>query len=305
MKTLIILLTLIVVLTEFSESQTARGEGKPGPLIQPIVDVDNSIPKGKLPEEDNFSRDAVAVVIGISHYKNEPTVPSVDYATRDANVMKRYLIEMFGYQEQRIIVAEDANASLADFKRIFEEQLVNFVHTKRSDVFVYYSGHGAPDVETKDAYFVPYDCNPNYAKSTGYRLKEFYERLARLDARSVTVVIDACFSGGSERGSIIKDVSPVGIEVENPVAALENGIVFTASKSQQLSNWYREKRHGLFTYFFLRGLRGDADSNKDKEITAEEMEGYLIAHVPEVARSRNREQIPEVAGNKKRVLVKF
>lgn len=265
------------------------------------IDVDQNIPKGRVKNAD-----AVAVVIGISRYKNVD-VPSVDFAKRDATVMKQYLTNQFGFDERRIIYADDENAALTDFKRIFEEQLANYVQEGKSDVFIYYSGHGVPDPETKEAYFVPYDCNPNYAKSTGYKLSEFYERLSTLKARTVTVVIDACFSGASEKGMLLKNISPVFIRFRSPIAGIDNGIVFTSSTGQQVSTWYHNKKHGLFTYFFLKGLRGDADKNGDKQVTVEEMENYLTLTVPGQARYlSNREQTPQViARNKERVLVRY
>jgi hypothetical protein len=60
--------------------------------------------------------------------------------------------------------------------------------------------------------------------------------------------------------------------------------VWSSSTENQLSNWYPEKKHGLFTFFFLKGLQGAADANGDRRITAEEMEKYLNENVPEKAR---------------------
>jgi hypothetical protein len=267
----------------------------------PGIDVDMNIP-----QMQKKNPDAVAVVIGISRYKNQD-VPSVDYAKRDAAVMKQYLINMFGYDERRILYVEDENASLSALKMLFEEQLKNYVKPGKSDVFVYYSGHGAPDPESKEAFFVPYDCNPTYAKSTGYRVNEFYNRLTQLKARSVTVVLDACFSGSTPKGMLLKQVSPIFVTVENPLMNIENSLLFSSSTGQQLSNWYAEKKHGLFTYYFLKGLQGAADANGDKQVTAEEMERYLMANVPDQARYlNNREQTPQVMTKDKRtVLVKY
>lgn len=265
------------------------------------VDVDQKIPEGK-----GKNPDAVAVVIGISRYKNKD-VPPVDYAKRGAAVMKEYVVKTLGYDERRIIYAEDENAALADFKKIFEEQLRNTIRPGKSDVFIYYQGHGAPDPETKQAFFVPYDCDPSYAKSTGYPVREFYERLSKLSARSVTVVLDACFSGSTPKGMLLKQVSPVFVSVEEPAMLLENGIVFASSTGQQLSNWYPEKKHGLFTYYFLKGLRGEADKDGDKQVTVGEMEEYLSSQVPDQARYlNNREQTPQVMGrDKQRVVVRY
>lgn len=106
---------------------------------------------------------------------------------------------------------------------------------------------------------------------------------------------------------MLKGISPIFIKVKNPIAVLDNGVVFTSSGGNQVSTWYHEKNHGLFTYFFLKGLRGAADADKNTEITVDEMESYLLNNVPDTARYlNNREQTPQViAKDKERLLVTF
>ncbi|MFC1547865.1 caspase domain-containing protein [Candidatus Neomarinimicrobiota bacterium] len=257
----------------------------------PTSDIDIEIPATTLSNPS-----AVGVVIGITKYAH-PDVPQVDYARRDARLMREYLIQTMGYREENIITAIDEEATKASFNRIFEGQLANYITPGESDVFIYYSGHGAPDVENASAYFVPHDADPNYASQTGYSLDQFYRQLNDLDVRSMTVVLDACFSGGSEAGMLIQEASPIFISVENPAANLSNGVVLTSSSGDQISSWYREKGHGLFTYFFLKGLRGEADGDQDGKVTSEEVFGYLMENVPYLARRLfNREQIPQLMG---------
>ncbi len=262
------------------------------------VDVDMNIPKTQ-----SKNPDAVALVIGISRYKN-PNVPSVDYAKHGATIMKEYLVNTLGYSEKRIIYAEDENAGKNDFN-IMLQKLANYVKPGKSDVFVYYNGHGAPDTKSNEAFFVPYDCDPEYANVSGYPVSEFYGQIGKLPARTITVVLDACFSGSTPKGLLFKGVSPALLKVKNPIAAIQNGVVFSSSSENQLSNWYPEKKHGLFTYFFLKGLEGAADANGDKQITVAELEKYLNDNIPDKAREQNREQTPQVLGDKNRVLVKY
>ncbi len=257
----------------------------------PTSDVDIDIPAAMTPRPD-----AVGVVIGVTEYAHQD-VPRVDFARRDARLMRDYLVKAMGFREENIIMAIDQEATKAAFNRIFEGQLQNYIKPGLSDVFVYYSGHGAPDVESSSGYFVPHDADPNYAAQTGYSLDRFYTQLNELEARSVTVVVDACFSGGSEAGMLIQQASPIFISVENPAANLKNGVVLTSSSGNQISSWYREKGHGLFTYFFLKGIRGEADGDRDGTVTSEEVFGYIMENVPYLARRLfNREQTPQLMG---------
>ena len=82
---------------------------------------------------------AVAVVIGNKNYKN-PNVPSVDYAVRDAAVVKEYLVKTLGFEERNILYY--TNADNADFRNIFGDnneyrgELYDAVK-KGGDVFIF------------------------------------------------------------------------------------------------------------------------------------------------------------------------
>ena len=158
----------------------------------------------------------------------------------------------------------------------------------------------------KAPYLVPYDFDSYAIEDTGYNLNDFYTHLSELKAKTVTVVLDACFSGSSEKGMVIKEISPVFLEVNNPVIKINNGVVITSSTGKQMSSWYHNKRHGLFTYYFLMGLRGAADANQDETVTVAEMQAFLDSNVPKKASFLyNREQTPQIVGNLERVLLKY
>lgn len=256
------------------------------------------------PITGNREPDAVAVVIGISRYENKD-VPRVDYARRDAATVKEYLIRTLGFDAKNIIELYDEEATLSRLNSVFRTKLKNVVAPGKSDVFVFFSGHGVPDVSKKEPYLAPYGLDPADIDNTGFILKDLYEQLAKIDAKSITVAIDSCFSGSSERGAIIKDISPVFLDVANPMLKVKNGVIFTASSSKQVSSWYHKKQHGLFTYFFLNGLRGKADKDNDGLVTVKELEEYIKRNVRDQARQLNREQTPEVTGATDKVLVRY
>ncbi|MGD0037106.1 MAG: caspase family protein [Bacteroidota bacterium] len=274
--------------------------------VVPFSDVDLNIPKTSM-----HSPDAVAVVIGISDYQ-DPDVPKVKYGRQDAGIMRQYLINTLGYDEKNILPRNpDQIITAGVFKTLIRQQLPSYIKPGISDVFIYYSGHGAPNTTTQKAFFVPADCNPNYInEDNGYLVNTFYDDLSKLPCRSLTIVLDACFSGLSGGGGmIVKNASPLFISVQHPLLGKDSTTIFAASLSDQVSNWYPEKRHGLFTYFFLKGLQGAADLNNDGAITIGEMEQYIqdenIA-VPYISRREfQRPQMPQVVGkDKQMVLVK-
>ncbi|MBZ4642556.1 MAG: hypothetical protein PWQ25_1649 [Deferribacteres bacterium] len=81
-------------------------------------------------------------------------------------------------------------------------------------------------------------------------------------------------------------------------------MLFTSSLVNHVSTWYPEKEHSMFTYWFLKGLQGNADGNGDKKITVAEMANYLKDNVPYEARKQHGvEQTPQTDGNPSDVLV--
>jgi hypothetical protein len=266
------------------------------------VDVDMEIPKGR-----KAGKHDIAVVIGNRNY-TQPGVPDVEFAHRDARVMKEYLVKTFGFRPENIIYEEDA--TLSRFNEIFGSKdnhrgkLFNFIKKDVSNVFIYYVGHGAPDLKSEEAYFVPVDANPQYIATNGYRLQSFYNNLSLIPANRMTIVIDSCFSGNSDKGMLFKNISPAMVRVKKQYKGPKNALIITSAAVDEVSSWYGEKKHSLFTYYFLKGLQGDADADGDKKIVVGEMKKYLKENVPYMARRiTGAEQHPVISGNDKDILV--
>lgn len=267
------------------------------------VDVD-------LPRARRSNPDGVAVIIGNRDY-NDPGIYPVEFAKADAGAMKKYVLQALGYKEDNVIYLQ--NASYSDLRSIFgtesdpQGRLHNLIFPDRSDVFVYYSGHGVPGLEDRRGYLLPANVKAEDAQKNGYSLDLLGRNLAQLPAKSVTLVVDACFSGQSEEGLLIQDASPVYIEVTDPFVRISNGSSFFASMGKEIASWFPEQKHGLFTYYFLKGLRGEADANKDKRVTVAEIEQYLSETVPyKVRRLTGRSQHPVITATEKdRVLARY
>jgi len=267
------------------------------------VDVDIQVPKTAM-----HNPDAVAVVIGNRNYQHKD-IPTVKYARQDADIVKQYLMKTLGFKEGNIILETDATK--ARFEALFGIRgdhygiLNDYVKPGRSDVFIYYSGHGAPDLKKMKAYFIPADCDPAKVSLNGYALELFYENISKMNARTITVVMDACFSGGSNSGAtLIKSASPALIKIDTSIATKENAVVLTSSEGDQISSWFDEKRHGLYTYFFLKAIGGAADMNKDSQITFREVQDFVSDRsegVPYWAKRLHggRTQIPTLVGQRK------
>ncbi|UZR98848.1 caspase family protein [Chondrinema litorale] len=253
------------------------------------------------------NENAIAVVIGNALYEY---AKPVDFAINDATAVKKYLVDVFGFLEGNIYYLE--NASKGDFERFFGNstypngKLFNSVRANLSDVFVFYSGHGAPGLKDQKGYFVPVECDPQYVELSGYSLDVFYKNLSQIPAKSMTVVLDACFSGAD----VYENISPIVIASKG-ADGLKNGIVLSSTSENQVATWYNDKGHGMFTYFFLKALQNkNADYNKDKAISYEELFKYVSDKnygVPYYSRRLHGvEQDPVIQGeNPEKVMVSF
>ncbi|TAE12412.1 MAG: caspase family protein [Bacteroidetes bacterium] len=267
-----------------------------------ISDVDKGLPRAQYQNPD-----AIAVVIGNANYEK---TKSVDYALNDAYAMKQYLITSFGFKEANIFYLEDARKG--DFELMFgvkgnaKGKLFNNVKAGKSDVVIFYAGHGATGLNDKNAYFVPVDCDAQYLEIGGYPTDVFYQNLAQVPAKSFTVWLDACFSGTE----LVQNVSPIVVKGKG-VAGLREGILMASSTDDQYSTWYPEQGHGLFTYFLLKGIQqARADKNGDNRLTFNELYQYMsdkTEGVPYWARKLNNiEQVPLIKGNTiEKVLIEY
>ncbi|MBI3398172.1 MAG: caspase family protein, partial [Deltaproteobacteria bacterium] len=226
--------------------------------------------------------------IGIENYRD---LPQAEFAVRDAKITKEYLIRVMGFPEENIVSLLNERATKGDIEGYMGTWLKNNVE-RDSAVFIYYAGHGAPNPLTGEAFIIPFDGNPAFPEATGIPLKNLYQKLADLNVKETFVVMDSCFSGGGGRSVMAKVGRPMAISVENPVLASGNVVVMTAASGTEISSSYPEKRHGLFTYFFLKGLQGDADFNGDKTVSLAELYNYVTPQVKKIAKERQMEQTP-------------
>ena len=235
-------------------------------------------------------RDAVALVIGISKYRDE-AIPQVRYAKHDAEIMAAYLEAVGGISRSNIKVLMDEGATSSDLSAYIEEWLPRQV-SKDTTVFVYYAGHGTPNPATGKAFLLPYDGHPDFQTKL-YPLDRLYEHLERLPAKEVVVMLDSCFSGASGRSVLPAGTRPMVIEIQNPVLLSGKLAILAAATGTQVSSDYDKEQHGLFTYYLLKGLRGEADSDKNGTVEVDELFQYVRSAVTSVAsKELNRDQTP-------------
>ena len=126
-----------------------------------------------------------------------------------------------------------------------------------------------------------------------------------MNAKSVTVFLDACFSGVNRNNEmLLADARPVYLEIDESYTG--NVTVFSAAGGKEISSSWPEKKHGLFSYYLMKGMRGDADMDNDKNITYGELGDFIKENVSITAGMLDREQTPSLTTqNINKVLISF
>ncbi len=233
----------------------------------------------KAPENPND----IAVIIGNADYsKQGKDIPNVVPAYADAEGFKRYVTKALGVREGNIINLRDATSaqmvSVFGSRENHKGKLFNWVRPGQSNVTIYYAGHGAPAGADGSAYMVPADADAATIELNGYPLSTLYRNLGKIPARSITVVLEACFSGAAQGGAVISNASPVFMKSKAPEIP-PNVTVIAAGGTNQMASWEKDKSQGLFTKYFLKGMSGEADAkphgNGDGKVGYGELERYL------------------------------
>jgi len=238
----------------------------------------------------------IALIVGTSSYK-DPSI-NLKYADADAKALYDLITNpalgpaAFHREDVRLLLNEKATVQEINIG------LRQFLMQARENDFVlfFFAGHGAPDPDhPQDLYLLAHDTDPNNIAGTGLLMGEVRDEIAKIPARDVLILTDACHSAGmaapkSIRGITVNPIHQVFLDKMNHASG---GLaVLTASEAAQVSfensKW---EQHGVFTHFVLEGLQGAADANADHVVTLGELMEYVRDKVKEATHSK---QIPTI-----------
>ncbi len=244
-------------------------------------------------------RDAVAVVIGIADYRS---LPKAEFANDDARAFYDYAIRALGIKPENIKLLVDSDAEEAEILKTFRTWLPSRVKST-TEVYVFYSGHGLPMADGKGLYLVPPRADREVIDDTAIPFSKLNAAITLAKPKSVTIFLDSCYSGQARSGeTLVASARPVQLKSDSRYFP-ENFTVITASQNDQISSSNPELQHGIFSYYLMKGMEGDADANRDGKITLGEMQTYLTENVGRHAAMMSRKQEPQLIGDVNRILV--
>jgi hypothetical protein len=207
----------------------------------------------------------LALLIGVNEYD---AVPDLRGAVNDVELLRSVLSSKAGFAERDIELLLDRAATR---RGIFEAIDRLAARAKPSDVvYVHYSGHGSQvkdlngdEADGLDETLVPTNGRTkNVADITD---DELAERLARVRAESVAIVLDACHSGTGtrrvlQRRSVPRDerselYAQNATRAVVPIAGKRHVLMSgAASDEEALDGPVDGRPHGLFSYALARSL---------------------------------------------------
>ena len=243
-----------------------------------------------------------AVVVGISRYE-DPGIPDLKYAAKDADQIAKTLIERAGYPADHVSLLTDEKATLSQIKiaiagmrSVEENNLVLF----------YFAGHGRADINPPVAdrrdklvwkYLVTHDARGEHLDLTALSLDDLQANFARLPSKHQVYLLDSCYSG--EGRSLVTPNSTRG-ELSDPDWGDMTGgerVVLAACQATEMAYEYDDAGNGLFTHFLVRGLEGEAANPDDGVVYVDSLYDYLLGEIPPVAeRALNGRQHPAIYG---------
>ena len=216
-----------------------------------------------------------ALVVGISHYKNLPKEAQLQYPNVDAESMYTVLISPEGGQfpAENVHKLIDDQATVANIRHELETWLPSV--TKPDDrVLIYFAGHGF--VSAGQAYIAPYDIDLNNIPGTAYRMDTLgHDVGSNINGKWKVLITDSCHSGAITPEADRSTVNKTLLDLDKSLFSI------TASRDREQSfesaNW--GGGHGVFTYYVVKGLEGEADTDGDGVVSADELAEYVHTNV--------------------------
>jgi len=269
-------------------------------VVQPTIVVEKLDPtKVKSRKLSN----KVALIIGVQNYSS---APKATFAASDAKWFYEYAKNVFGVSENNIKKLVNKDASFIQTQKVISKWLPSKIKANQTELIVFFAGHGLSTPDGKELYLLVHDSDTDLLSRTAISRSELFNDIVKLKPKSVTLFFDTCYSGSSrDDESLLVAARPIRILPSEVSNRPDNFTIFSAAKNEQISSGFKEARHGIFSYYLMKGLEGKADTNRDKEITNGELHVYMDKHVSQKALELGRKQNPDLAGDHKQILTRY
>ena len=249
-----------------------------------------------------------AVIMGIGEYQSDK-IPTLKYTHADAKAVADVLRNTGWFREENISLLLDEAVTQRRVRRVLGTEMARKL-MPNDTLIVYFAGHGGPETDyaraEKDGYakyLMPYDTDPDDLFSTAVPLAEIATYFDRIEARNVIFISDSCYSGAtggrgfSSMGGRRGMAGATGLEHITQAAPEGTArVVMSASDINEPVLEVSDYGHGLFTHHLLKGLAGDADTDRDSYVDLHELYSYVYERVLRESKRLGGMQHPVLKG---------
>ena len=250
--------------------------------IQPAETGQDDVNQIPAPASGFHQAQTYLVSIGVGAYRDPKLTPR-RYAATDAETIAAYFQSVGGVPPSNVRLLHNQKALRADLHEVLYGWLPQHA-TQDAVVIVYFSGQ-AMVTPTGDILLALYDGSA-VDSARLYPLTDLESAFARLKAKQIIFLFDGMLSRlrADAKG---KTASPRWDLGGGNTLALIGGEDLTKGLEDD------QHRHSLFTYYLLKGLRGEADTNRNGTVTLGELASYVRQKVAWAAKTQfNQEQRP-------------
>jgi len=210
-----------------------------------------------------------AVVIGINDY-TDPGIPDLKYAESDARAVYGVLTDpkvgRFSKKNVTLVLGKDATPSN------IKAALYKLRGVGKNDlVVVFYSGHGAK--EGDEAFWVTQNAQAKALPATALSNSDIRKYLKMIPSQKLVMFLDCCYAASTVKKSLADPTKLFG-DFHG-----RGRVTIAGSADSQEALEYPDRKAGVFTYYLVRALSGQADTNEDGVVTFGEVWSYLGEHV--------------------------
>jgi WD40 repeat protein/uncharacterized caspase-like protein len=204
------------------------------------------------------------LLVGVNQYQDS-ALPSLQYSALDCQGLGEALTEATeSFPSKQVILHHDFVEQKPNIGAIRQSLAKIGTQVQADDtILFYFSGHGVVEPKTEQVVLCLADTRQEALLETGLGLKELLRWFGNCAASQQLVWLDACHSGGMTlRGTTkisLSNPTPQLVQVLRKKAAQSQGFYALLSCDQTQQSWeFPELGHGVFTYYLMRGLRGEA-----------------------------------------------
>ena len=178
-------------------------------------------------------------------------VPKAQFANNDASTFYDYAVNALGVPKNKVQLLIDEKADDIDIVRVLENWLPLNTNKDKTDIYLFYSGHGLPSPDGNTLYVLPYGVDKDFLNRTAISQSTIISAIKDVSPKSATLFLDSCYSGSTRTGkTLMASARPIVItQIKKKYP--DNFTVLSASSPDQISFSNPNLEHGIFSFYLI------------------------------------------------------